>query len=294
MSNEEIVKRIQQGVNPSDNMEALYMNNKPYIHQIAKKYSNYVDVEDLMQEAYFGLYEAVQRYEDTQETKFITYASFWIQQSIHRYIENTGNVVRIPSHLKEKVSKYKKIINAFTSQLGRKPTDRELAAHLNISFKQLESIKGAINAYGTIKSLDTPIQGAEDVLLSDTIPDKADIENGVIDEMMREKINMELWELVKDNTEPEENEVICLRYQDNMTLEEIGAAIGKSRDKARAIESKALRKLRQSKVRREIENRFEINYARSYRGSVTSFRNNWTSITEDVAIRNLEIEKIRQ
>lgn len=140
MSNEELVKLIQDGIEPVNNMEQLYKQNIGYIKKIANRYKAYEDFDDLIQEAYFGLHEAVQRYENTGETLFMSYASFWIRQAMTRYIENNGRVVRIPSHTYQRVIKYKRIVSAYKSQLDRKPTDkvlREIGQEINVTTERV-------------------------------------------------------------------------------------------------------------------------------------------------------------
>ena len=295
MSNEELVKQIQQGINQTDNIEKLYQQNRGYIFKIASRYSHVCDIEDLMQEAYFGLYEAVQRYENTAGVLFMSYAAYWIRQSIARYLENNGLTVRIPSHTYNKVIRYKRLISAYEMQLGRKPTDREFRGHLEVSQQVLESVKKAYHEFYNMGSLDKVIPGIESELkLSETIADSdVDIENSVVDSMIEGSKRTELWEIVKVNTTPAENKVIRARYIKSMSLEATGQSIGQTRDRVRNIEAKALRKLRHPSVRRKLEEKFEVNYAKAYRGSVSSFKNTGTSITEYIALCNLELERVK-
>lgn len=290
MSNEELVKQIQQGINQADNMEHLYQQNRGYIFKIANRYSYVCDIEDLMQEAYFGLYEAVQRYEDTAGVLFMSYAGYWIKQSIARYLENNGLTVRVPSHMYNKIIQYKRLISAYEMQLRRKPTDRELRRHLEVSQQVLEGIKKAYHEFYGISSIDELIPGTDgDMQLNEVIADpNTDIENSVVDGMIEESKRTELWQIVKDNVTPEQNTVIIARYRKNMTLEATGQLIGKSKDMARNLEGQALRKLRLSRITRQLHEKFEINYARAYSGGLTSFRNRWSSIVEDIAIRNID------
>lgn len=294
MSNEELVKKIQQGINQTDNMEQLYSQNRGYIFKIAKKYAHVCDIEDLMQEAYFGLYEAVQRYEDTAGVLFMSYASYWVRQSIIRYLENNGLTVRMPCHLYNKIIRYKSLISAYEMQLGRKPTDKELRGHLEVSQQVLEGIKKAYHEFYGISSIDELIPGTDgDMQFSEVIADpNTDIENSVVDGMIEESKRTELWQIVKDNVTPEQNTVITARYRKNMTLEATGQLIGKSKDMARNLEGQALRKLRLRRITRLIEEKFEVNYAKAYRGSVSSFKNTGTSITEYIALCNLELQGI--
>lgn len=293
MSNEELVKKIQKGINQTDNMEQLYSQNRGYIFKIANRYAHVCDIEDLMQEGYFGLYEAVQRYEDTAGVLFMSYASYWVRQSIIRYLENNGLTVRIPSHLYNKIIGYKRLISAFEMQLGRKPTDRELMACLEVSQQVLEGIKKAYHEFYSIGSLDGLVPGTDgDMQLSDIVADQdIDLENSVIDGMMENSIQTELWQIVKNSVTPEQNKVIECRYKENMSLEVAGQSIGQTRDKIRNIEAKALRKLRHPSVSRKLEEKFEINYARAYSGSLANFRYKWSSIVEDIAIRNIDYVK---
>lgn len=290
MTNKELVNQIQKGINPRDNMEQLYRQNKGYIFKIARRYTYVDDIEELMQEAYFGLYEAVQRYEDTAGVLFMSYASFWIKQAITRYLEDNGRTVRITNAMYNKIMRYKRLVSAYEMELGRKPTNGELRMHLGVSQKVLEGIKKAYHEFYSMGSLDIVIPGVDgDMQLSEIIADPdTDIENSVIDEMIEKSKRTELWQIVKDNVTPEQNTVIAARYQKSMTLDATGQLIGKSRERVRNLEAQALRKLRLARIRRLLEEKFEINYARAYNGSLTSFRNRWTSIVEDIAIRNID------
>lgn len=290
MTNEELVDKIQKGINPGDNMEQLYIRNKGYIYKIALRYAYKDDIEDLLQEAYFGLYEAVQKYEDTAGVLFMSYASFWIKAAITRYLENNGLTVRLPSDIHNKIIRYKRLISVYEMQLGRKPLDYELRRHLGVSQKVLECIRKAYHEFYSMGSLDELITGVDgDMQLGEVIPDPScDVATNSIERMMENSIQTELWQIVKDNVTPEQNTVITARYRKDMTLEATGQLIGKSKDMARQLEAKALKKLRLSRITRLLQEKFEINYARAYSGGLSSFRNRWSSIVEDIAIRNVD------
>jgi len=290
LTNEELVEQIQQGINQIDNMELLYQQNRGFIFNIANRYSHMCDVEDLMQEGYFGLYEAVQRYEITAGIQFMSYASFWIRQAITRYLENNGYTVRIPSYLYNKIMRYNQLISAYEMQLGRKPTDEETRWYLRVNEQALEDIKKAYHEFCRMGSLDEIIPGTDDDMqLSDVIADpNIDLENQVVDGIIEESKKTELWQIVKENVTPEQNEVITARYRKGMSLEATGQSIGKTREVARKLEAKALKKLRVAKITRLLQEKFEVNYARAYRGSLSDFRNRWSSIVEDIAIKNIE------
>ncbi len=110
MTNEELVKRIRGGSLVSDNMQLLYERNLPLIKQCIEPYAAYEPMEDLLQESYFGLYEAVQHYETSENVLFMTYVPYWIRQAVIRYIEKCGSAVRIPGNARQKIAKYKKSV----------------------------------------------------------------------------------------------------------------------------------------------------------------------------------------
>ncbi len=108
VENEELVRQIQAGINVSSNLEQLYLKNRPFIYNTAIKYSKQAEIDDLMQEGYLGLQKAASMYNSDNDAKFITYAGYWIRQSIQRYCENCGNVKRIPVHLLSEIARYKR------------------------------------------------------------------------------------------------------------------------------------------------------------------------------------------
>lgn len=107
MTNEQIVTEIRNGYSVTDNMQLLYESNLPLIKRFLKPYE---PIEDLLQEAYFGLVEAVQHYETSKNVRFMTYAEYWIRQSVQRYLEKCGSDIKIPSHTRQKIARYKKTV----------------------------------------------------------------------------------------------------------------------------------------------------------------------------------------
>ena len=103
MSNEELVKEIQSGINPQENMAQLYFQNIGLLRNICLKFAHNEEMEDLLQEAFFGLYEAVNHYESGSDVLFMTYAPYWIRQRLRFYTINNGHLIRIPMHALEKV-----------------------------------------------------------------------------------------------------------------------------------------------------------------------------------------------
>lgn len=96
MSNEELVKQIQDGINVHENLESLWENNSGYVATIARKYEVAEELEDLINQGFIGLYKAAEMYKPEKGAKFLTYATYWITQSIQRYIQNCGKLSRVP------------------------------------------------------------------------------------------------------------------------------------------------------------------------------------------------------
>lgn len=113
MTNEQIVSEIRNGYSVTDHMQLLYENNQPLIRKFIRPYTAHECEADLLQESYFGLWEAVQHYETSKNVRFMTYAEYWIKQSVQRYLENCGSTVRIPAHTRLKMSRLRRA----TSQL---------------------------------------------------------------------------------------------------------------------------------------------------------------------------------
>ena len=166
-NNEQIVGQIQAGENEQENMTLLWQQNQNFITMIARKYSSCAEMEDLEQEGYIGLYEAVRHYDASSGIPFINYAAFWIRQVMRRYIDNCGRVVRIPTHAVDKMQRYKKIKSEYQKYYGKIPTDREMSAFMGMDEESLKNIKKAA-AMGKIRSLDEPISNdGEDIYIGD-------------------------------------------------------------------------------------------------------------------------------
>jgi len=293
MSNEELVKEIQQGINSKDNLEQLYAQNSGMIHKMAVRYSKFAEMEDLKQEAYFGIHEAAQKYECGHEVLFITYVTFWIQSAMKRYIDNNGKNVRIPVRLQAKIYEYKKFISSYKGQSNKEPTDIEICEAINIKPKALKTVRQTIQEVNELDSLDRDVPSEDGGMsLVDSIPDSVNIEDVIVEQIMAADTRAELWKIVENNVTERENKVILCKYKGEMTLAGIGRKLGVTREAIRQTELKAMRKLRTAGITKHISEKFEVNYARAYGGSVSGFKRDWTSSTERVALENLEIERL--
>ncbi len=243
MTNEQLVARIKAGENEAENMLQLWEQNKGFIHQMAVKFRGYAEIDDLKQEGYIGLCTAVEHYEPMAGASFIHYAAFWIQQTMQRYIENYGSVVRVPVKVGNELRKYKKILSEYRKWYGKEPTDLEMQAFLDVNREELENIKKVTLVVNT-RSLSEPIGGEdEDITLSDSIASDQNVEDDAIEKLDTAAMKEVIWSAV-DALPENYPEVLRYRYQDRMTLKEIGESLGVAPERARQIEKSALRKLR--------------------------------------------------
>lgn len=288
MSNEELVSLIQQGVNTADNMALLYDQTRHFIYQIANRYKGSSDIEDLEQEGYFGLCEAVKRYDPDQGVKFLSYASHWINQIMMRYIENHGNVVRIPSHNHSRMLQYDNLVKKFARDYNREPTDREICGYLEISKQQLKHLKRD-RQMRSISSTDSLLAtDGNELTLGDTIASTEDMEAYVIDKVAAEQLRSVVWSEV-DRLPEQQGNALKYRYIGEMTLDAIGQVMGITRESVRQHERKALRSLRCKHDFIRLVKEYDIIQTKAYGGGVSSFNRTWTSSTEYAAMKLLEM-----
>ena len=242
VTNEQLVALIRAGENEADNMLKLWNRNKGFVFKTAKKHSGYAEMDDLMQEGYLGLCEAVRCYDVEKGVPFINYAALWIRQAMQRYIDNSSNVVRIPVYLGDLVKRYKKLNNEYFKYYGMKPSDRELSAFLGVSEEKLEDIKKSARM-GQIRSLSEPLGEEEDYTLADTVASSENLEENLARKIDRERMIQSVW--IEVGHLPE-NQAALLRWRfwEGKTLKETGEQMGISIEAARQLQNKAMRTLR--------------------------------------------------
>lgn len=288
MTNEALVERIRNGYSVTDNMQLLYENNLPLIKQYIKPYTAYEPMEDCLQEAYFGLWEAVKRYETSENVLFMTYAGYWIKQSVQRYIEKCGAAVKIPSHTRQKIARYKKTVERLSQKQGRTPTDAEVAANMGVSVAAVQEIKGYMQG---VASLDSPLSVDDELTLGDSVQADFSLEDETIDKMYDEYSKSELWGIVEHYTGERENHIIKEYFIHNKSMPEIAKEQSITVGRVREIKEAGLRRLRIGKAKRELLEKFDIVEAGEYRNSMSKFsEHGFTSTVEYIAIRRAEIQ----
>ncbi len=289
MTNEQIVSEIRNGYSVTDHMQSLYENNMPLIKKFIKPYAAYEPMEDLLQESYFGLWEAVRHYETSENVRFITYARYWIVQSAQRYIETCGSTVCIPTHTRAKMSRIRKATSQLRQEQGREPTITEIAALLGVSVEEVQEIQGYMQG---VASLDTPIAEDNSLTLADTLQADLSVENDTVDKIYSEHSKNELWGIVERYTATRENDIIKEIFIHKKTMAQVAREQGVTIERVRQTKEKGLRRLRMGKARRELLEKFDIAEARLFRGGLNNYQeHNFTSIVEHLAEKRIEAEE---
>ncbi|MCA9174292.1 MAG: RNA polymerase sigma factor RpoD/SigA [Planctomycetales bacterium] len=237
---QELAARIAQGdVRARDHMVRA---NLRLVVNIARGYTGKgLSLQDLIEEGNLGLLRAVEGFDPSMGTRFSTYASYWIKQSIKRALINSAKTIRIPAYMVELLSKWRRANSRLVEELGRTPTPEEIARVLGLPKKKLPIIKKAIRIYNSTPQTDQAEAGWS---LGEMIMDER--MKTPEDELLEHDILKHVQEMMA-MMEPREATVLRMRFgldnTETHTLKEIGEELGLTRERVRQIETEALARL---------------------------------------------------
>jgi RNA polymerase primary sigma factor len=236
----ELAKRIEQG--DREAKERLINSNLRLVVSIAKKYqSAELTLLDLIQEGILGLIRASEKFDWRRGFKFSTYATWWIRQGVERGIANKARQIRVPVHILQREHKIQRAERRLTVQMGRQPTDEELAEATELPLTQVEDVRQAARA---VTSLDRPVKEDDDTALRELFESPEGQPQELVEVSLREDT---VRRAVADLPEPE-RDVVKLRYglnghPDPKSVEEVVRQLGLTREDVRRIERTALTQL---------------------------------------------------
>ena len=238
----ELAQRIRKGDRVA--LEKLTRANLRFVVSVAKQYQNQgLSLPDLINEGNLGLIKAAEKFDETRGFKFISYAVWWIRQSILQALAEQSRIVRLPLNQVGSLNKISKAFSKFEQENERRPSPEELADELEIP---VDKISDTLKVSGRHISVDAPFVEGEDNSLLDVLvnDDSPMADRSLVNESLAREIDRALSTLTD-----REKEIIQMFFgigQQEMTLEEIGDKFGLTRERVRQIKEKAIRRLRQS------------------------------------------------
>ena len=238
----ELAQRIKKGDRKA--LERLTKGNLRFVVSVAKQYQNQgLSLADLINEGNLGLLKAAERYDETRGFKFISYAVWWIRQSILQAISEQSRIVRLPQNQVGSMSKINRVLNKFEQENERRPSIEELSEHTDLPEEKIDE---ALSANTRHVSVDAPFADNEDNSLLDVLvnEDAPSVDSTLEEESLKTEIRQAL-KILNDRERKVIEAFFGINNGHEMTLEEIGVKYGLTRERVRQIKEKAIKRLRE-------------------------------------------------
>ena len=239
-------KRIKQGDKEAKN-KMMELNLRLVIPTAKRFQRPGMDLMDLIEEGNLGLLQAIDKFEPEKGYRFSTYAVYWIEQYIRKYIEEQSGSIKIPSHAWGNLKKWFRAWNNLKEANGRDPSLNEMAQELNLTARQVKSIMDTLSAAKGVDSLTSLVHDEEELTLEDMISDDG---KGNPHDVFLQTENQETIKKSMELLNPRDREILIMRYglADNepKTLGEVAEKLGLSRERVRQIEERAVMTLRRA------------------------------------------------
>lgn len=238
----ELARRIKTGDRKA--LEKLTKANLRFVVSVAKQYQNQgLSLPDLINEGNIGLLKAAEKYDETRGFKFISYAVWWIRQSILQAIAEQGRVVRLPLNQVGSVNRINKVLSKFEQENERRPSVDEIADKTDLPHEKIEDV---LKVNTRQVSVDAPMADGDGTSMIDFM--QSDSDSSTDEELLKESLRAEIASALSVLNDRERN-VIEAFYginQPECTMEEIGKKYGLTRERVRQIREKAIRRLKQN------------------------------------------------
>ena len=240
------------------------------------------DAEDLLQEGFFGLLKAAEAYDPAEGVAFMTYAWQWLRNAMFNSIRATGSTIRLPSHIQEKIWKYRRFISDYQKRTGAAPSDAQIRAALSVDAAALAKIREALKAT-TLARIDAPVDDSDGSLtLGDSLAGAEDLEEDVGRRLDHEKMAGELQRLIS-RMDPEKQQALRVRFWGDRALTQRELLKNKL----------ALDELRSPSNKARLRPYYESYLGDPYRGGLRRFRRTGESVVESLTLLRLEREEMR-
>lgn len=239
-----LAKLIKTG--DTDALEKMTKANLRFVVSVAKQYQNQgLSLADLINEGNIGLIKAAQRFDESRGFKFISYAVWWIRQSILQALVENSRMVRLPLNKIGSYSKISKMMMKFEQRFEREPTKEELAELMDVSVKDVEEMLKGLSRH---VSIDAPVNEQEDATMVDFFED-AEQKDGAEDMLHKESLRKDIQSVLKTMNHRDAEILSCyfgINGEPQMGLDEIGHRFNLTRERVRQIKEKAIRRLRKT------------------------------------------------